>query len=137
MMGEKKDITLKSLIPNVMVENVNQTVDYYRDNLGFEFVQSVPENGQFDWAMMQHGDVVLMFQSQESLGKDVPALKGHRPGGSLTFYIRVNDIGGLYEELKKKEVEIVVELNKTFYGATELTIRDLNGYYLMFSEMDD
>ncbi|NIR52325.1 bleomycin resistance family protein, partial [candidate division KSB1 bacterium] len=35
----------RSLTPNVMVEDVNETVEYYKDKLGFELIMSVPEEG--------------------------------------------------------------------------------------------
>jgi len=31
-------------------------------------------------------------------------------------------------------VEIIKGLEKTFYGATEFTIRDIDGYHLTFAE---
>ena len=33
---------IKKLIPNLMVEDVNRTAEFYRDVLGFEFVMGVP-----------------------------------------------------------------------------------------------
>ena len=36
----------KKLTTNMMVENVNDTVDFYGDVLGFEFVMGVPQNTQ-------------------------------------------------------------------------------------------
>ena len=50
-------ITVKKLTPNIMVEHVNNTVDFYRDVLGFALLTSVPEQGTFDWAMMKHDAV--------------------------------------------------------------------------------
>lgn len=45
---------LKKLTPNVMVENVKHTTEFYRDVLGFQLITTVsPEGDTFDWAMMQ------------------------------------------------------------------------------------
>ncbi|HUS72520.1 MAG TPA: hypothetical protein VMY06_05585, partial [Sedimentisphaerales bacterium] len=53
-------------------------------------------------------------------------------GGSLTFYIEVQDVKGLYAKLKDK-VTIVKDMRTTFYGKQEFYIRDCNGYILTFA----
>ena len=67
---------LKKLIPNLMVQDVNRTIEFYQVFLGFELVQTVPEAGQFEWASMQCGAVEIMFQAESSLTQDIPALRG-------------------------------------------------------------
>ena len=42
-------VALKKLTPNLMVEDVNETVTFYQDVLGFALLASVPEEGQFNW----------------------------------------------------------------------------------------
>lgn len=115
-----------------MVHDVNQSVDYYRDLLGFELVASVPDSGIFDWAMMKHGPVEIMFQSGPSLAKDLPVFAGQQPGGAFTLFIKVGDVTALYHSVKSRAT-IVDELHKTFYGMDEFTMKDLNGYYLTFA----
>ena len=44
-------VALKKLTPNLMVEHVNDTVTFYKDVLGFTLLASVPEEGEFNWAM--------------------------------------------------------------------------------------
>lgn len=124
---------LKKLTPNLMVEDVRATVEFYRDVLGFQTLMTLPDEPPFGFAIMQRDQVELMFQSRESLSEDVPALAGAPIGASQTFYIEVTDIQSLYEQLRGR-VDIVVDLHTTFYGMTEFYIRDLNGYILSFSE---
>lgn len=123
---------LQTMTPNLIVHDVNKTIDYYRDKLGFEFVMSVPESGQLDWAMMKHGPVEIMFQTLPSIAKDVPAFEGRQPGGAFTLFVIVADVKKFHATVKGK-VEMVVDLNTTFYGMDEFTIKDLNGYYLTFA----
>ncbi|MBC8492174.1 MAG: VOC family protein [Chloroflexi bacterium] len=124
---------LKKMTPNLMVEDVNRTIEFYRDVLGFELLVTVPEEGQFDWAMMRRDDVEIMFQARSSLGGEVPALANVPIGGSLTFYTEVTGLMELYERLKG-QVEIVQDLHTTFYGTQEFAFGDCNGYILGFSE---
>ena len=124
---------LKKLTPNLMVEDVAQTLTFYKDVLGFEVVMTLPEAEPFDFAIVTRDGVELMFQSRESLSENVPALTGSPIGASQTFYIEVTGINELYERLRDK-VEIVVDLHTTFYGTKEVYFRDVNGYILSFSE---
>ncbi|MCB9174424.1 MAG: VOC family protein [Flavobacteriales bacterium] len=125
---------LNSLTPNLMVNNVEEAIEYYTDLLGFTLLRTVPEKGNPDWAMIKRNDVVLMFQSAKSLKDEMPKLKSQKPGGGLTFYIKVDRITELHEELVDNEVEIISDLESTFYDTIEFSIVDLNGYILTFSE---
>ncbi len=126
-------MSLKKLTPNIMVEDVNNTIEFYQKLLGFEVLVTVPEEGQFAWAMLKRDTVEIMFQSRTSLGEEIPALQQREIGGSLTFYIEVEDVEELYEHLKGN-VTIVQDMHKTFYGAQEFAIQDCNGFILAFSE---
>ena len=128
-------MVLKKLTPNLMVEDVNETVTFYQDVLGFALLASVPEEGQFNWAMMQHDAVEIMFQSRASLTEDVPLFKDKAIGGSLTLYIDVEDIKGLYGQVQNR-VTILHEMTTTFYGTREFTIQDCNGYILTFAQAE-
>ena len=125
---------LNSLTPNLMVNDVEETIEYYTDLLGFTLLRTVPEFGKLDWAMVKRNEVLIMFQSTKSLKNTLPRLKGEKPGGGLTFYIKTDKITELHEELSDNNVEIISELESTFYGTIEFSIVDVNGYILTFSE---
>lgn len=127
-------MTLNSLTPNLMVNDVEETIEYYTDILGFTVLMTVPETGKLDWAMVKRNDVLMMFQSKKSLSSELPRLAGEKPGGGLTFYIKVDRITELHEELFNNEVEIISDLESTFYNTIEFSIVDVNGYVLTFSE---
>lgn len=122
---------MESLAPNIFVSDMNATLAFYK-NLGFEKIMSVPETGNFDWAMLTNGSVTFMFQTYASLGQDIPQIS-RKDGGSLLFYIRLKGIRAFHDQIKNK-AKVIVELNKTFYGATEFSIVDNNGYVLTFAE---
>ncbi|HEV2653407.1 MAG TPA: VOC family protein [Ktedonobacteraceae bacterium] len=126
-------IKLNKLTPNIMVEDVNRALQFYKEALGFEIVATVPDEGQFDWAMLKRDGVEIMFQSRASLGAEIPVLQQREIGGALTFYMNIEGIKELYADLKGK-VSIVQEMHTTFYGAQEFAIQDSDGYILSFSE---
>lgn len=73
-----------------------------------------------------------MFQTFESLGNDLPTVS-RQNGGSLLFYFKRTEIKKFFDQIKDN-VKVVKELEKTFYGATEFSIEDNNGYLLTFAE---
>ncbi len=93
---------------------------------------TVPEHGDIFWAMMACGNVTFLFQTFESLGNDLPMISRQK-GGSLLLYIQTTEIIKFFDQIKGK-VKVVKELEKTFYGATEFSIEDNNGYLLTFAE---
>lgn len=133
----------KKLTTNMMVEDVNRTIGFYSDVLGFEFVMGVPQNSQeivtakqkgqtLGFAIVKCGDVEMMFQARKSLAEEIPEFNDMKIGGSLTFYVEVENVEGLYVKLKDK-VTILKDIQTTFYGKREFYIQDCNGYVLTFA----
>lgn len=126
-------MTLNKLSPNLMVEDVDATIAFYRSILGFELILAVPEGGPTAWAVMGCGNVEMMFQSSKSLVEEIPQLEGRQIGGALYFYVEVEGIQTLYANLKDK-ITIVRDFRTTSYGMQEFLIQDCNGYLLAFAE---
>ena len=135
---------MNKLTPNLMVKDVNKTVEFYRDILGFQFVMAVPKSSKeicmeipqdktLAFALMKNGNVEIMFQATESLSEDISAFKGMKIGASISLYFDIDNIAEYHESLKSK-AEIVKELHTTWYGGQEFYIRDCNGYILGFSK---
>jgi uncharacterized glyoxalase superfamily protein PhnB len=122
---------MNSVAPNIFVRDLNATIEFYK-HLGFTVSVTVPEEGDLVWVMMTNGSVVFMFQSFASLGDELPEIK-RAEGGSLLLYIQVNNIRNFFNEVSLK-VKILKGLEKTFYGATEFSVLDNNGYVLTFAE---
>ncbi|MFN8256133.1 MAG: VOC family protein [Bacteroidales bacterium] len=122
---------MKSVSPNIFVKDISATIEFYRQ-LGFNIVTTVPEEGDLVFAMMACGNVIFMFQTFKSLGDDLPMIS-RKDGGSLLLYIQIEGIRNFFAKIKDR-VKIVKGLEKTFYGATEFSIEDNNGYLLTFAE---
>ncbi len=132
---------MHSLIPNLGVENIAQTVAYYQEHFGFtlqmvvndkhESANTLDESQNYLWAMIQNGGVTLMLQQQKSLKEDVGVFF-ETLGASVSFYIAVENADTLYESLRNS-VEIVKPIQTSWYGQREFYIRDINGYVLGFS----
>lgn len=56
---------MDSISPNIFVKDINKTIDFYKQ-FGFSIVTTVPEQGDFVWAMMTCQNVTFMFQTFEA-----------------------------------------------------------------------
>lgn len=128
---------------NLVVENVDRSVDFYERVLGFRLVMGVPEGSQkivtardpaacLSFAAVARDDVELMLQSRKSFLEELPVFKDEPVGRSFTLYVRVASAKELYESIKDKAT-ILQGLHTTFYGAEEFYIRDYDGYVLTFA----
>lgn len=124
---------LKKITPNLMVEDISQTLKFYEEVLGFELGRTVPDEEPYEWASVKAGDVELMFQARSSLSEDMPLFEGMPIGGSLTLFVRIQGIQELYDRAHQ-QVELVQDLYVTFYGMREFSMKDPNGYVLTFAE---
>ena len=126
----------KSITANLMVDDVDKTVSFYKDVLGFNLEMSVPrDDGKLQWAMITRGAVELMLHEKENLLEEVPQLKGSKMGGSLTLFIEIEGLDQLYTLVKKhSKIKFLKEPHTTFYGMKEFTICDPNNYILTFAE---
>ncbi|WP_295418293.1 glyoxalase/bleomycin resistance/extradiol dioxygenase family protein [Sulfurovum sp.] len=135
---------MKRLTPNLAVKDVREAVNYYVENFGFKLVMAVSEDKSsigdeladdkvYVWANVMYGEIGFMFQTEDSLKEDVGEFFAEI-GSSSSFYIEVENVDSLYENVKDK-VEILKEIGNTWYGAREFYVRDCNGYVLGFSAM--
>lgn len=123
----------ENITANIMVKNVKETINFYIEVLGFLKVLSVPEAGDnLNFAIVSKDKVMIMFQEQQNLLAEYPTLKNGEVIPTFTLFITVNDINGLYQELKNK-VSFASDLHKTFYGKDEFAIFDNNGNVLTLS----
>jgi predicted lactoylglutathione lyase len=122
---------MESATSNFFVNDIQATIRFYT-KLGFTVVNAVPNEQEAVWVMMQAGAVTMMFQNYESLGDELPQIL-RESGCSMLTYIQVKQIRKMRSELSS-EISVLKELNKTFYGATEFSIVDNNGYVLTFAE---
>ncbi|WP_239617985.1 VOC family protein [Cohnella mopanensis] len=126
---------MQSITANLKVNNVKDTLVFYKDVLGFEVIVTVPEYDQpvLDWGMVKNGGAELMFQETASLEGEYPVLRNHSGVGCLSLFIKVNDLEGLFDKIKDK-VEVLKPIHKTFYDVNEFAILDNNGFVLTFAE---
>lgn len=128
--------TLIKLTPNLIVSDVERSVRFYCDVLGFTVAATVPEAAPYVFAIVQSGSVEVFLNAPEPAIAEYPAFKDRPIGGTLTLFIEVVDIAGAHASLKDR-VPIVMPLEHKWYGVTEFAFADPDGYLITFAERDE
>jgi uncharacterized glyoxalase superfamily protein PhnB len=126
---------LTKLTPNLIVADVSRSIAFYRDVLGFSLETTVPDAAPYVFAIVQSGPVEIFLNAPEPAVAEYPAFKDRPIGGTLTLFIQVDDVRGAHEALKNR-VEIVMPLEKKWYGPTEFAFTDPDGYVITFAQQE-
>ena len=126
---------MKNVTPVMIVEEIEPCVQFWKERLGFAVTAEVPEGDRLGFVILAKDSVQLMYQSWASVKKDVPALAtgNFKPG--INLYFVVDDIDAV--EAKLRDVQKVIPRRETFYGATEVGVRDPAGFVMCFSQHKD
>lgn len=111
-------MAMRALTPMLQTGDMDRTVAWYGDMLGFRCVSRTGD----DWCRLEQDGVSLMFMRNHHLGS---------PQATATQYIYVDDVDALWERLKDR---ITAEWGPEDmpYGLREFAIRDPDGYLLSF-----
>ena len=121
------------LTPNLIVENVERSLAFYVDVLGFTRGFTVPDQSPFVFASVSSGAVEIFFNEKAAAVHEYPAFGGKPIGLTGTLYIETSDVDAWHERLRSN-VPIVMPLVTQFYGAKEFAIADPDGYVITFAE---
>lgn len=116
-----------SLIPLLDVKNVEHSIEFYADALGFAIEDQLVWNGKVDWALLSAGHIRLMLSNGTEDRHD----SWVAPSNSI-FFFYPDDIDSLYSTLQTKGYETSA-LQAGVHGTREFCLQDPDGYVLWFS----
>jgi uncharacterized glyoxalase superfamily protein PhnB len=131
MAGQEKTMTVKRLTPNLYTDDVESCVRFWVERMHFEKTVEVPDGGRLAFAALQKGSIELMYGSYASLEKEAGIAKAFQRGTGFLF-IEVDDLDAVLAAMKG--VPLVAPVHKTFYGATEFTVKDPAGHLITFAQ---
>lgn len=127
------------ITPELKVFNIKESLDFYTKLAGFEILYDRPEN---KFAMLTINGARLMIEelTDDSRAYKVGALE--KPlGRGLHFQIMINNVQGLYDNFKKNNYPIFIEMDEKWYrvnntetGQRQFRVQDPDGYQLRFCE---
>jgi uncharacterized glyoxalase superfamily protein PhnB len=116
--------------PTLAVRNMKQTIEFYKNSLGFKMGMTFPDADNLEYSDLSKDGMVLMFIPVENVGIG----KEEKLGVGVNIYMQIDgDIDEYYNELKNKDVKIVVDIKDEPYGIRDFTIEDIDGYKLTFN----
>lgn len=125
----------QKVAPMLLVENVEEAVEWYGKVLGAKLQASLPKKPPFEWASLDLGNVEIMFSKKKSAQKWYSdAVLVSETAANFVAYIYVENANNLYEQIKDN-VKIVMEPTDQWYGIREFAIRDAFGFILIFAQI--
>lgn len=124
---------ITKVTPNLIVSNVEQSVAFYRDVLGFSVAMTVPDAPPFVFAGVTSGQAEVFLNAPEAAIEEYPSFKNLPLGGTLTLFFEVTEIEAAYAVLAPK-VRVVMPLEKKWYGMTEFAFLDPDGYIITYAQ---
>ena len=120
--------------PTLAVRNMKQTIEFYRNSLGFKMGMAFPDADNPEYADLSKDGMVLMFIPAKNVGIG----KEEKLGVGVNIYMQIDgDIDEYYNELKNKDVKIVVDIKDEPYGIRDFTVEDIDGYKLTFNQVGE
>jgi uncharacterized glyoxalase superfamily protein PhnB len=121
------------LTPNLLVANVERSLAFYVDTLGFTRGMTVPDESPLVFASVTSGPVEIFFNDAAAATKEYPAFAGRPIGATGTLYVETRGVDALHDRVKTS-AKVVMPLVNQFYGTREFAIEDPDGYVITFAE---
>ena len=123
-------IKQKDLIPILICEDVQASIEFYINVLGFTVTGREDDLGKTGWASLNQGAVQIMLASPTYL-PDPIKVEGYYP--QALFYFYPENVEALHAALLEQGHE-VGELTVRGYGMKEFQMIDPSGHVLVFGE---
>ena len=120
----------QSVAPQFVVPDVVKSAEYYRDKLGFEILGYFLDPPVF--AIVRRGGTEIHLGTSDN--GSVNLNESVRKGLGTDAYVFISDVISLNDELTLRGANIVEGPIERPYGRIELSVRDDDGYQIVFGE---
>lgn len=124
--------------PILGVPHVRRAAEYYRDVLGFDLD---PVDGVFQPRADEPGGVYAIVKRSGCWVhlqiRREPLAQRERAALERDVYFYVSGLDDLHKELQGRGARITQPPREAPYGIRELVVEDLNGYRLVFGEIEE
>jgi len=125
---------LKKLTPVLVVDAVEPCLSFWTERLGLTKTIDVPgPDGRLIFAAVQGDGIEVMYQTRASVLEERPDAAGEINGKSIVLFIEVDDLDPVEKALAGAPV--VKPRHQTFYGSTEIYVREPGGHVVGFAQM--
>jgi uncharacterized glyoxalase superfamily protein PhnB len=124
---------LRKITPIMVVDAIEPVLSFWTDHLGFNVTAEVPHEEHIGFVILEKDGCEVMYQTLASVGADVPSLSA-TPMRGTTIFIEVDDIDAIENTVAVAGAEVVVPRRTTFYGSTEIFVREPAGNVVGFAQ---
>ena len=126
---------LRALAPVLIVDAVEPCTAFWTERFDFTLENQVPgPDGTLVFASVKKDGVEVMYQTRASVVAEDPSQASDLTGHSTALFITVPTMADLNEiETRATGAPIVKPRHDTFYGSTELYVREPGGTVVGFA----
>jgi catechol 2,3-dioxygenase-like lactoylglutathione lyase family enzyme len=130
----KPAVNVKRALPFFWVTDLEKSLRYYTDGLGFTMTKSWKPEGKLRWCWLELGETVIMLQQfwREGPNTNLPKEK---LGVGVDIYFDCDDALAIYRDLKAKG--IAAKRPFVGNGLWVTAVTDPDGYKLLFESPAD
>ncbi len=122
------------IISELLVNDVNNSIKFYKDFLGFEIVETT--GNPINWARLKRNSAEIMIESYKSAINEFKNFPQKAKASNLIKfkYDDIADVKDIYKNIINSNVKIFKDLKQTNYGTTEFAILDIDDNIIIISD---
>lgn len=128
-------MSLAMIINEFTVENVENSIKFYEENLKFE--TEITEGKPITWVRLRKDEVIIMLEDYNAVKKSISNYPNKVNSSNLIKfeYDELKEIEELHKNLKQNDIEFFMEYTKTDYGKVEFGILDPDKNMILISAL--
>ena len=128
------ETNVKQAVPFFAVSNIERSIRYYVDGLGFQMTNRWIDEGKLRWCWLQHGGAALMLQEFRKEGPDARVLP-EKVGRGVSICFQCNDALEIYRDITSRGIQASEPCVGNGMWVTCLS--DPDGYKIEFESLTD
>lgn len=130
----KTETNVQQAVPFFNVKNIEESIRFYMDGLGFEMTYRWIDEGKLRWCWLKHGGAALMLQEHRTEGHDSWKPEG-KVGIGVSIYFICKDALAIYREAMARGIQATRPFVGNSMWVTSMT--DPDGYRVFFESYTD
>ena len=115
----------------LMVEEIEKSLPFWIDRMGFTKTVDVPEGDRLGFAILVRDGAEQMLQTIERVRKDTPQFAPESQSHDAGLFMEVDDFADILKRLGGYPTALAERT--TFYGMREIGVREPSGHIVVFA----
>ena len=133
MTSPATSVKFASVTPNLIVRDVAKSTAFYRDILGFEIKETVPDKEPFVFVWLARDGVPVFLNDIKAVEHEYAGTNQLTRGGTVAMFFVITGVD-TYHAAVAAQANVVMPLKTQFYGMREFAITDPDGHIITFAE---